>query len=234
MESGATWQSGGEIAPKRIAPTGPERAREGYPATWTCVRSRCPRSRSLRKTVFPPSASKTVAGRETGELTSLLYRDLRRIAGAQLRRLPKGATLQATALVHEAYLRLANDDASAWSGRNHFLGAAARAMRRIVVEHARRRSTQKRGGDARRDGDLESVPIELGAPVEDLLALDEALDTLEKMNARQAMIVMLRYFVGLPDPDIAEVVGVSPRTVRRDWHIARLRLAQLIAGEDAQ
>lgn len=162
----------------------------------------------------------------------MLYVDLRRIARSQVRRLPKGATLQATSLVHEAFLRLDADDEARWSGRNHFLAAAARAMRRIVVEHARRRLAIKRGGQVDHSDNLDELPIELGAPVEDLLALDHALDELEKHDSRQALIVMLRYFVGLPDADIANAIDASERTVRRDWQLAKLFLARRIVGAD--
>ena len=165
----------------------------------------------------------------TDSLSALLYHDLRRIARSHVRRLRSGATLQATALIHEAYLRLG--DSAAWSGRGGFLAAAGQAMRRIVVEHARRKSAQKRGGGAPHGEPLETVPVELGVGVDDLLALDEALDRLEQRDPRQATIVTLRFFVGLGDAEIAEAVGISERTVRRDWNLARLFLARQFDGQ---
>lgn len=172
--------------------------------------------------------------RATADLTVLLYKDLRRIARSQLGRVAPGGTLQATALVHEAFLRLRRSDDAGWGGRDHFLGAAARAMRRIVVEHARAKLAIKRGSGMRVDESLDQFEIELGAPTEDLLALDEALDELERRHPRQARTVMLRYFAGLEEAVIADVLEVSVRTVRRDWKLAKVFIARrLLAGDAA-
>lgn len=162
----------------------------------------------------------------TSELASLLYRNLRRMADAQLSRCSAGDTLRPTALVHEAYLRLHGAEDPGWSGHAHFLGAAARAMRRVVSNYARAKLAAKRGGRRAGREPIADVEIELGAPVEDVVALDEALDLLERQRPRQAQIVTLRYFADLDEDQIATVIGVSTRTVRRDWNLARLFLAK--------
>ncbi len=166
------------------------------------------------------------------ELVPRLYDELRRMARAQLRRVPPGDTLRATVLVHEAYLRLVGGGDPDFAGRAHFFGAAARAMRRIVVEHARRKLARKRGGDLTRQ-EFDEVAIELGAPIEDLLALDEALDQLEHTHPRCAKTVMLRYFGGLTEVEAADALGVDERTVRRHWAQAKLFLARAIGEEPA-
>ncbi len=138
-------------------------------------------------------------------------------------------TLQPTALVHEAYLRLFPQKPTEWSDRSHFLACAARAMRQILVDHARRRNRHKRGGDQNR------IPLESGvAFVSDeqpgvLLALDEALTRLEALDARQASIVELLYFSGMTQQEAAEALEVSPRTINREWRLARAWLREEVA-----
>jgi RNA polymerase sigma factor (TIGR02999 family) len=154
------------------------------------------------------------------ELLPLVYHDLRRLAARALRRERRGHTLQATALAHEAYLRLVDQRAARWQNRAHFLAVAAQAMRRILVDHARRQGRAKRGGDRER------VPVEDAALASepravDLLALDEALGRLAALDARQARIVELRFFGGLSVEETAEVLGTSPGTVARDWTHAK-------------
>jgi RNA polymerase sigma factor (TIGR02999 family) len=154
-------------------------------------------------------------------LFSRLYEDLRAIAEQRLRHERPDHTLQATALVHEAYLRLADQTRCRWQDRAHFLAVASQAMRRVLVDHARRHLRQKRGGDWRR------VPLDealtLGSPdgQETLLALDGALRRLEDAHPRSARIVEMRFFGGLGSEECAEVLGISTRTVARDWDFAQ-------------
>jgi RNA polymerase sigma-70 factor (ECF subfamily) len=153
-------------------------------------------------------------------LLGLLYRDLRRIAGGYFRDEREGHTLQPTALVHEAYLRLVEQQGTHWQSRAHFLNAAAQVMRRILVDHARARGANKRGGAGVRVVLDEAVA---GAPERgpDLLALDDALRKLEKADPRLGRVVELRYFGGLTTKEAAEVLGVSIATVEREWATAR-------------
>lgn len=155
------------------------------------------------------------------QLLPLVYERLRRMAQARVSRLPPGQTLQATALVHEAWLSLVGDEDPGWDCEAHFLGAASRAMRRIVVDRARRKRRIKRGGDRERaDEDVDAVAV-AGAPVEDVLAMNEALAELEQQAPRKAQVVTLRCFGGLTMPQIAKVVKVSLATVEREWSFAR-------------
>jgi len=150
------------------------------------------------------------------KLLPLVYTELRRLAAFHLSKTPPGRTLQPTALVHEAYLKLFNADEVAWDSRGHFFTAAARAMRNILVDQARRKASLKRGGDRRRvEVDPADIPIE--SPVEDLLALHEALERLEAEDPRKAQIVMLRHFAGFDRDEVAELLGVSTRTIDREW-----------------
>jgi RNA polymerase sigma factor (TIGR02999 family) len=150
------------------------------------------------------------------------YQRLRRLAAAQLRGERRGHTLQATALVHELYLRLfAGGPPPAWDDRSHFLATAARQCRRIVIDHARRRNARKRGGPAAHDADADPDAQPAAAPSERLLGLDEALGELERLEPRAASVVELRYFGGLTEAEIAEALGLSVATVKRDWTFAR-------------
>ena len=160
--------------------------------------------------------------RAAAELLPRVYRELRRLASARLAKLPPGQTLQTTALVHEAYLRLVGGADPGWNGRAHFFGAAAQAMRDILVDQARRKASLKHGGGHKRVGEIEELPIEVGGVARDhMLELDEALARLEKLDPRKARVVMLRYFAGLEPTTIAELLDVSARTVERDWRFAR-------------
>jgi RNA polymerase sigma factor (TIGR02999 family) len=157
------------------------------------------------------------------ELVPFVYSELRRLARAQLARERLGHTLQPTALVNEVFLRLGSYQRIPWQDRAHFFAVAARIMRRVLVDHARRRRAAKRGG--------KQEPITLseshvqGKPLNvDLIALDEALDRLEKKDARQSTVVEMRYFGGLSDEEIAEALGTSVPTVKRDWRVAKLWL----------
>jgi RNA polymerase sigma factor (TIGR02999 family) len=162
-----------------------------------------------------------------GELLPLVYDELRHLAAAKMAREPAGQTLQPTALVHEAWLRLGGEDQPAWQNRAHFIGAAAEAMRRILVENARRKLRLKRGGGHERVALHESA-IEAPADDEKLLQIHEALDELAAMDPGQAEIVKLRFFVGLNHHQIAALLGVNEKTVRRRWELAKLKLFQTI------
>ena len=153
------------------------------------------------------------------ELTAKVYNELRRLAGAFMRRERPGQTLQATALVHEAYLRLAGAG-TPWRDERHFVGIAARSMRQILVERARARGAQKRWGGMNRVSITDSLA--LAADPETILpALDEAISKLEALDAEQAKIVELRYFAGMSVEEAADVMGISPATLKRRWTLAR-------------
>jgi RNA polymerase sigma factor (TIGR02999 family) len=150
----------------------------------------------------------------------LVYEELRRIARRQLRGERAGHTLSATALVHEAYLKLVRIERVDWKSRAHFLAVAARAMRRILVNHALRRKAQKRGGAALHVA-LDGVDAAAAAPAEEVLALDQAIGRLEALEPRHAQIVEMRFFGGLSIDETARALGVSPATVKRDWTLLR-------------
>ena len=156
------------------------------------------------------------------ELLPLLYTELRLIAKDKLAREKPGQTLQATALVHEAYIRLVgNNDNSMWDGPNHFFSAAAEAMRRILIERAREKSRLKRGGDRERADLVQVEPTVLPVKCDDLLGLDEALSKLEASAPRKAQLVKLRFFAGLTVPEAAKALGISISTAENDWAYAR-------------
>jgi RNA polymerase sigma factor (TIGR02999 family) len=150
----------------------------------------------------------------------LVYDELRRIARRQLRAERDDHTLSATALVHEAYLKLVNLDRMYWQSRAHFLAVAAQAMRRILVNHALHRKRQKRGGAAIHVA-LDSADPAAAAPAEEVLALHDAICRLEALDERHAKIVEMRFFGGLTIEETAEALGVSPATVKRDWTLLR-------------
>ena len=166
------------------------------------------------------------------QLLPLVYEALRKLAAAKLAHEKPGQTLQATALVHEAYVRLAGENRhDPWRSRRQFFSAAAEAMRRILVENARHKKTQKRGGGLQRQ-DLELEQIEAHRPPDEILALHEALDALAEIDPTKAELVKLRYFVGLTIPEAAEILGVSASSVDRHWAYARAWLHQQIAKGD--
>ena len=166
------------------------------------------------------------------ELLPLVYNELRRLAAKKLAHEKPGQTLEATALVHEAYLRLVDvEKAQHWNSRGHFLAAAAEAMRRILVENARRKQSLKQGGHLRRR-DAEIDQILHRNTSDDVLAIDEALGKLEQDNAPVAHLVRLRYFGGLSMDECATVLGVTVRTAQRYWAYARAWLHHEIAAED--
>ncbi len=154
------------------------------------------------------------------KLWALIYEELRAIARQQMAREATGGTLQPTALVHEAYLRLTGNADVQWANRRHFFGAAAKAMHRIRIDDARRRGRAKRGG-GRRPGALVEGPAIFDQDPAEVLAVDEALKKLEQEDPRKAEVVMLRYFAGLSVEETAEALGMSARTVKNDWQFAR-------------
>ncbi len=163
------------------------------------------------------------------ELLPLVYDELRKLAAARLADEKPGQTLQATALIHEAYLRLVGGGERAWDSRGHFFAAAAEAMRRIVVESARRKNRLKHGGGHERvEVELAELPTRL--PPDDLIALDEALAQLEQLHPVKARLVTLRYFAGLTIEQAAEALGISRVTAHRYWTFARAWLHQQMAG----
>jgi RNA polymerase sigma factor (TIGR02999 family) len=169
--------------------------------------------------------------RAAEELLPLVYAELRRLAAQKLAREAPGQTLQATALVHEAYLRLVGTEDPGWNGRSHFFGAAAEAMRRILVEKARHQRRLRHGGGTHRV-DLSEVDVIDGVPSEDLVALDEALERLDRTDPAAAQLVKLRYFAGLTMAQAAESLGIPLRTAERNWTYARTWLhRQITRGE---
>ena len=154
------------------------------------------------------------------ELMPLVYEELRRMARHYMSAEQAGHTLGATVLVHETVLRLIEGVAVDWNDRNHFFAVCARIMRRVLVDAARARAAEKRGGGAA-PLSLSDVPEPADSPHLDLIALDEALETLAKFDARKAKVVELRFFGGLSVEEVADVLNVSPETVRRDWRLAR-------------
>jgi RNA polymerase sigma factor (TIGR02999 family) len=170
--------------------------------------------------------------RAAEELLPLVYEELRRLAARRLSREKPGQTLQATALVNEAYMRLVGGDGGKdWDGRGHFFAAAAEAMRRIVIDNARRKRSEKRGGGFRRQA-IDEVEVEVvAAPADlDVLALDEALTRLAAEAPDTAELVKLRYFAGLSIDAAAAALGISPATAKRRWAFARAWLFRAIEG----
>jgi len=163
-------------------------------------------------------------------LIPLVYSELRRLARYYLQQERSDHTLQSTALVHEAYMRLAGQDPPQWQNRAHFFGIAAHIMRQILVEYARGRGAAKRGGNSSRLTFDEALDLPLPQDV-DVIALDKALTELSEMDEQQGRIVELRFFAGLTIEDTSEALGISPATVKRDWITARAWLHRAISGE---
>jgi RNA polymerase sigma factor (TIGR02999 family) len=169
--------------------------------------------------------------RAAEQLLPLIYEELRKLAAAKMAREDPGQTLQATALVHEAYLRLVEKGTTQhWNSRGHFFAAAAEAMRRILVENARRRKRQKRGGGLQKV-DIDEAQIAAPAKSSEIVAVDQALEALEARNAVAAQIVKLRYFVGMTNHDAAEALKISPRKANQIWVYARTWLLEHCVSE---
>ena len=160
-----------------------------------------------------------------------MYGELRRLAAQRLASLPVGQTLQATALVHEAYLRLDADGGKRWQGRRHFFAAAAEAMRHILIDRVRRRSRLKHGGGAARV-DFDRVEVATPAKDEVLLRLDEALDDLQAVSPERAEVVTLRFFAGFSEAEVAEALGMSERSVQRQWAYAKAWLFERVRAAE--
>lgn len=172
-------------------------------------------------------------GRSTDELLPMVYHELRRMAAHKMSTEPAGHTLQPTALVHEAWLKLVDAPHQSWQNRAHFFGAAAEAMRRILIGCARRKGRQRRGSGAAHV-DVDEVEIASPARDDQLLALDEALDRFAALEPRQAELIKLRYFVGLKIEEAAEILGISKATATRWWAYARAWLFNEINLPPAQ
>ena len=165
------------------------------------------------------------------QLFADVYTELRALAARYLRRERKSHTLQPTALVHEAYLKLVGETRVDWRGRAHFLACAAQAMRQILVDHARRRGAAKRGGDRHRIALDDNLVIESDRDV-DLLALEDALAKLTKLDPRQAQMIELRFFAGLSVAEVAKVMGTSKRSAEREWTMVRAWLRRELSTRD--
>jgi len=170
--------------------------------------------------------------RATEELLPLVYEELRLLAAQKMSHEPSGQTLQATALVHEAYMRLVGAAEQSWDNRGHFFRAAAEAMRRILVDNARRKKSLRAGGDVKKV-DLEGVdlPVEICLDADDLISLNEALIKLADADAVVSDLVKLHCFAGLPLVTVAEIIGISSRTAERYWAFAKTWLFKEISGE---
>ena len=170
---------------------------------------------------------------DAAELFPIIYGELRRVAGRYLSRERRNHTLQPTALVHEAWLKLQNERRVSLHGRTHGLALAAQAMRRLLVDHGRHQKRQKRGGGAQNVGldDLIKAASTAAVPIEDLLTLEAALTRFEAIDPRGAQVVVLRFFSGLSSPEVAEHLGVSVRTVESDWAHAKAWLKRELSGK---
>ena len=162
------------------------------------------------------------------QLYPLVYAELRQLARSYMRREPKGHTLQTTALINEAYVRLVDQQSVRWQNRSHFFAISAQIMRRILVDHARRHLQAKRGGGAKRIS-LDEVMIVAKERSAEVLMLDEALSNLARLDPRRSQVVELRYFAGLNNSEIASVLKISENTVMRDWNLARAWLYQQLS-----
>jgi len=178
----------------------------------------------------PDSADPNLIGTPAAELLPVVYAELRRLAAVLTARLPPGQTLQPTALVHEAYLKLVRVHDPGWEGRRHFFGAAAQAMRDILVDQARRKASVKHGGPNQRVELADGLAL-IEPPADDVLALDEAIGDLQAEEPRLAEIVLLRYYTGLSVEETAAVVGRSESTIKREWRQARAWLVGRL-GDD--
>lgn len=169
-------------------------------------------------------------GRASEELLPLVYSELRRLAASRMAKEPAGQTLQPTALVHEAWLRLVGDGDRTWQNRAHFFGAAAEAMRRILVENARRKARLKRGGGQLRL-DIDRLDLAATTPDDKILLMDEALGQLQAEDPGKARMVVLKFFGGLTNQEVAESLGVTERTIERQWAYAKAWLFQRIRAQ---
>ena len=168
--------------------------------------------------------------RASDELLPLVYDELRRLAAVRMAREAAGQTLQPTALVHEAWLRLVNNGDRTWQNRGHFFGAASEAMRRILIDNARRKSSIKRGGGQNRLN-IEDLELAASTPDDRMLLIDQALQRLEEDDPESARVVVLKFFGGLTNKEVGKTLGVTERTIERQWAYAKASLFQNIRGE---
>jgi RNA polymerase sigma factor (TIGR02999 family) len=187
---------------------------------WSAIKQSEKEALIMNGTAKLATETAIVASQPSEDLLPQVYAELRRLAAWHLANEAPNQTIQATALVHEAYLRLVGANGKVWNGRRHFFGAAAEAMRRILVDNARRKRRLKRGGNPERV-DLDAVDLPAPMPDDDLLALDEALNRLVEVDARGAEVVKLCFFVGLTQEQAAKELGISVSTVERTWAFAR-------------
>jgi RNA polymerase sigma factor (TIGR02999 family) len=165
-----------------------------------------------------------------GELLPLVYQELRKLAALQMAQQPPGQTLQPTALVHEAWLKLAGGTPQLWNGRKHFFSTAAQAMRQILVDRARKKRARRHGG-GREHFDADAIEIAAPAPDETLLELDEALDQFAAIQPAKAEVVQLKFFAGLKEREIADLLGITERTVQRYWSYAQVWLFDYLSAK---
>ena len=164
------------------------------------------------------------------QLVPLVYGELRRLAGSYMQRERPGHTLQATALVNEAYLRLVGGEPGQWQNRAHFFAIAAHTMRQVLTDHARRRHAGKRGGVDARKVDVDAGLLIAEDKLEDVIAIDEALERLALIDARQSRLIELRFFAGLSVEEAAEAMGISAITIKREWRLAKAWLSRELSG----
>lgn len=184
-----------------------------------------------------PDVTKILTAIQQGDLSAadqlmpIIYEELRRLAAQKMAHEAPGQTIQATALVHEAYIRLVGSGDPGWENRRHFFAAAAEAMRRILVDRARTKKSLKRGG-GKKDLPLEEAGVTVDPPSDDIIALDEALEKLAQTDKQKADLVKLRYFAGLTNEQAAKALDISPTTAKRQWRYARVwLLRQIDAGQ---
>ncbi|HEY3914987.1 MAG TPA: sigma-70 family RNA polymerase sigma factor [Verrucomicrobiae bacterium] len=166
-----------------------------------------------------------------GQLLPLVYEELRKLAASKMSRENPGQTLQPTALVHEAWLRLSGDDSAKWRGQSHFFAAAAEAMRRILIDNARRKRAGRHGGGLTRE-DLLETALAAPGPDDELLAMNDALEQFAMLDSKKAELVKLHYFAGLTFEEIADALGISVSTAKRWWEFARAWLFNEISGKN--
>jgi RNA polymerase sigma factor (TIGR02999 family) len=169
-------------------------------------------------------------GHASEELLPLVYEELRRLAAARMAHEQPGQTLQATAMVHEAWLRIVSSGDRNWQNRAHFFGAAAEAMRRILIENARRKSALKRGGGLARV-DLEGLQLAAATPDDKILLINEALEKLQTEDPERARVVVMKFFGGLTNQEVAEALGVTERTIERQWAFAKAWMYNAIKAQ---
>ncbi len=181
----------------------------------------------MREDSDSPRLANSDIPRSSSELLEQAYQELRHLAAARMARESQGHTLQATALVHEAWLQISKENAGVWKNRAQFVGVAAEAMRRILIDSARRRTSQKRGGKSERLG-VEEVEVADTHPPGEILRINAALELLEREDPAQARVVVLKFFGGMTNEEAADFLGVSERTIYRHWVCAKARLADLV------